>query len=440
MYLEHFGLSEPPFRITPHTDFFFDGADRGATLEALIYSDPERRGHRQGERRGRQRQDDALPRADRALAGAGRNDLSHHAFARARRDPVRDRRRTAARVHPGPHERRPARASGTPDQAARRGPPRRGADRRSARDAGGDARAGPPAVEPRNQPPQAAADRAVRPARARRGARQAVAAPAQGPHHAQLPHAPAVRSRGRALPVVSHARRGLPRPGRVHAQGGGAHRARLGRLDATHQHPGRQVAALRLQRGHARRHRASRAGRDRRFGVLAFAAREAPRALPGRGAGGGNPDRPRGSLGAARAAHRATRRGACGADRSRLSPSLRGRAGPPAKPAPAPPADPLPASRARPVSALPAQPARSRPQRRRPRRCSAASRRSESSATTAAASACWASASPPRARCSSASRTSATASSSSSPTTPTRHAWSGSFRVRAIWRCCPTYT
>ena len=38
LYLEHFGLSEPPFRITPHTDFFFDGADRGATLDALIYS------------------------------------------------------------------------------------------------------------------------------------------------------------------------------------------------------------------------------------------------------------------------------------------------------------------------------------------------------------------------------------------------------------------
>ena len=38
LYLEHFGLSEPPFRITPHTDFFFDGAERGATLEALIYS------------------------------------------------------------------------------------------------------------------------------------------------------------------------------------------------------------------------------------------------------------------------------------------------------------------------------------------------------------------------------------------------------------------
>ena len=38
LYLEHFGLHETPFRITPHTDFFFDGADRGATLEALIYA------------------------------------------------------------------------------------------------------------------------------------------------------------------------------------------------------------------------------------------------------------------------------------------------------------------------------------------------------------------------------------------------------------------
>ena len=38
MYLEHFGLTEPPFRITPHTDFFFEGADRGATLEGLVYA------------------------------------------------------------------------------------------------------------------------------------------------------------------------------------------------------------------------------------------------------------------------------------------------------------------------------------------------------------------------------------------------------------------
>ena len=38
MYLDHFGLKEPPFRITPHTDFFFQGANRGATLEALLYA------------------------------------------------------------------------------------------------------------------------------------------------------------------------------------------------------------------------------------------------------------------------------------------------------------------------------------------------------------------------------------------------------------------
>ena len=38
MYLEHFGLREAPFRITPHTEFFFAGANRGATLEALTYA------------------------------------------------------------------------------------------------------------------------------------------------------------------------------------------------------------------------------------------------------------------------------------------------------------------------------------------------------------------------------------------------------------------
>ena len=38
MYFEYFGLNEAPFRITPHTDFFFAGANRGATLEALVYA------------------------------------------------------------------------------------------------------------------------------------------------------------------------------------------------------------------------------------------------------------------------------------------------------------------------------------------------------------------------------------------------------------------
>ena len=38
LYLEHFGLREPPFPITPQTDFFFTGANRGPTLDALIYA------------------------------------------------------------------------------------------------------------------------------------------------------------------------------------------------------------------------------------------------------------------------------------------------------------------------------------------------------------------------------------------------------------------
>jgi len=38
MYLEHFGFTEAPFKITPHTEFFFAGANRGETLEALMYA------------------------------------------------------------------------------------------------------------------------------------------------------------------------------------------------------------------------------------------------------------------------------------------------------------------------------------------------------------------------------------------------------------------
>ncbi len=38
MYLAHFGLSQPPFRITAHTEFFYGGGNRGAILDALIYA------------------------------------------------------------------------------------------------------------------------------------------------------------------------------------------------------------------------------------------------------------------------------------------------------------------------------------------------------------------------------------------------------------------
>ena len=38
MYYAHFGLQQPPFKITPNTDFFFSGGNRGAVLEALLYA------------------------------------------------------------------------------------------------------------------------------------------------------------------------------------------------------------------------------------------------------------------------------------------------------------------------------------------------------------------------------------------------------------------
>lgn len=38
MYYAHFGLKQPPFKITPNTEFFFLGGNRGAILDALIYA------------------------------------------------------------------------------------------------------------------------------------------------------------------------------------------------------------------------------------------------------------------------------------------------------------------------------------------------------------------------------------------------------------------
>ena len=38
MYLEHYGLDRPPFKITPDTSLFYKGNKRGAALEALKYA------------------------------------------------------------------------------------------------------------------------------------------------------------------------------------------------------------------------------------------------------------------------------------------------------------------------------------------------------------------------------------------------------------------
>lgn len=38
LYLGHFGLARPPFQITPHTDFFYPGGDRGHLLDAVVWA------------------------------------------------------------------------------------------------------------------------------------------------------------------------------------------------------------------------------------------------------------------------------------------------------------------------------------------------------------------------------------------------------------------
>src|SRR3972149_9114300 len=38
MYYPHFGLTRPPFRITPDTEFFYTGGNRGPILDALMYA------------------------------------------------------------------------------------------------------------------------------------------------------------------------------------------------------------------------------------------------------------------------------------------------------------------------------------------------------------------------------------------------------------------
>jgi len=38
MYLKHFGLERPPFKITPDTSLFYEGGNRGAALEAVKYA------------------------------------------------------------------------------------------------------------------------------------------------------------------------------------------------------------------------------------------------------------------------------------------------------------------------------------------------------------------------------------------------------------------
>jgi hypothetical protein len=184
MYLEHFGLREAPFRITPHTEFFFSGANRGATLEALLYAITAGEGMVKvtGEvgsgktmlcrvlmERLPQKVETiylAVPSLSRdEMLAAIATDLGIETTGANTTKLVKLLQDRLIEVHAG-------------RQAGCR------ADRRGARDAARHARGSAPALQPRDQQGKAAADRAVRPARARRAPGAAQHAPAEGAHHA----------------------------------------------------------------------------------------------------------------------------------------------------------------------------------------------------------------------------------------------------------------
>ena len=166
MYLEHFGLNESPFRITPHTDFFFDGANRGATLDALVYAITH---------------DEGIVKVSGEV-GSGKTMLCRVLMERLpqsvtiiylanpslSRDDILYAIADELRLNVPDNARSTVVMRALQDhliQLLWRRPAGRGADRRSPRHAGRNARRNPPAVQPRVQPPQTAATGAVRPAR-----------------------------------------------------------------------------------------------------------------------------------------------------------------------------------------------------------------------------------------------------------------------------------
>ena len=187
MYYAFFGLTQAPFKITPNTDFFFGGGNRGAILEALIYAITQGEGIIKvtGEvgsgktmlcRMLQSRLPENVETVYLANPSVSPEEILH-AIAFELQLPHRQGRRP-----PRSH----ARAQRLPARAPRPAAPGRGlrrgiaehADRRRWRKSG---------CFPISRPAtQAAADRAVRPARARREPAPAAHPPVARAHHPQL--------------------------------------------------------------------------------------------------------------------------------------------------------------------------------------------------------------------------------------------------------------
>ena len=421
LYLEHFGLARAA--VPHHAAHRFLLRRRRPRRDAggADLRDPARRRHRQGVGRGRQRQDHAVPRADGAAAGStSRPSTSPRPRSRATRSCTRSP--TTSSSSSSRRARRSVALRELQEHLIaplRRRPPRGGPDRRGARHARRHARADAAAVQPGVEPPQAAADRAVRPARARRHARQAGAAPAARPHHALVPHAAARRrprwrstSRSACAPPATAGPRSSRRArSRIVSRASGGLTRRINIL------ADKALLAAFTENTHAITDRHVRAAiADSEFAAVARNRRPALYVARGAGAPAGR-DRRAPSQWIATAPPPAASAVAC-APQDRVAPR---RQQSPRRPTPEP------------VAAARVRTAGRHPQRRRPaaaqRGAGAPARRLFGRRAAAARRAARGDARAARPRAA----TSTTRSSCSSPRTPTRRAWSASCCAPASW-------
>ena len=246
MYNEFYGFREPPFNITPDPRFLFFSDKHREAFNHVLFGIRERKGFIQITGEVGRRQDDAVPRRPGRSSGRALHDGA---------DPESDAHGHAAPARPSWSSSASSRASSTAtayldilnafllEQAAR-GQRRRAHHRRGAGPRAGAARAGAPALEPRDRPPQAPADRPHRAAGAARKARQTRSAAAAPAHHRAVSPDAARPLGDRALHSPPPARRGRRRTADLHAVGHPAGLPLRARRPAPDQRRVRQGAAL----------------------------------------------------------------------------------------------------------------------------------------------------------------------------------------------------
>ena len=215
LYLEHFGLSEPPFRIPAHRLLLRRRRPRrharGADLRGAA-----RRGHRQGVGRGRQRQNHAVPRADGAAAAARRHHLPRHAVPP--RDEILHAIADELELKLSPERRSVALRELQEHLIALYAAGRRVVILIDEAHAMPEETLEQVRLSPTSNRTGTSCCRSccsASPSSTRRSPSQL--APAARPHHAFVPHPAAFPARGDEVPRFPHARRRLSRPGRVRA-------------------------------------------------------------------------------------------------------------------------------------------------------------------------------------------------------------------------------